>query len=90
MFNKLLVGNEKAVVGGLSAGVVALLGQVGINSQLTLKEAVYAAVTWLITHVVVYATTNTPKVQPTVVTPTVMNGVNEVAAETPPPPAPAV
>ena len=68
MFNKYLVGNEKAIVGGLGAGVVSLLGQFGVSSQLTLKEALYSVLTWIVTHVLVYHTTNTPKAPVTSVT----------------------
>lgn len=71
--SNLILGNEKAIVGGLGAGVVALLGQVGVNSQITVKEAIYAVVTWVVTHILVYVTTNSPKsISPTppVVTPT--------------------
>lgn len=61
MFSNLIVSNEKAVIGGLSAGVLTLLSQLGVNSQMTLKEAVWAVVAWVITHLAVYATTNTQK-----------------------------
>lgn len=59
MFNKLIVGNEKAVVGGLSAGVLSLVGQLGVNGQMTVKEAIYAVGAWVITHLAVYISTNT-------------------------------
>lgn len=60
MFNKLIAGREKAVIGGASAGVLALIGQLGVNGQMTLKEAIYALVTWVFTHIMVYVSTNSP------------------------------
>jgi hypothetical protein len=80
MFNK-IIGNEKAVIGGLSAGILTLLGQLGVNNQMTLKEVVYALVTWVITHVVVYSTTNTPIASP--VTPTVVQPTTQIPVNTP-------
>lgn len=62
MFNKLLAGQEKAIIGGAVAGILALLGQVGVNSQITLKEGIAAVVTWLVTHAFIWLTTNTSKV----------------------------
>lgn len=58
---KFLVGQEKAIVGAISAGLLALLSQVGINSQVTVKEGVFAGVTAVVTHVMVWLTTNTNK-----------------------------
>lgn len=83
MFSNLLIGNEKAVLGGLSAGLLALLGQLGVNGQMTLKEAIYAIVTWVITHAVVWLSTNTPKKPTTavVVKPeNPLNGVEQITA----------
>ena len=60
MIGKYVIGNEKALIGGLSAGILSLLGQFGVNNQLTLKEAAYSLAAWVVTHVAVYLTTNTP------------------------------
>lgn len=71
MISKLVVGHEKALLGGIAAGVLALLGQLGVNGQMTVKEAVYALVAWVGTHGIVYLSTNTdkplatPSVEPT-------------------------
>lgn len=56
-----ILGNEKAIIGGLSAGILSLLSSVGITGQMTVKDAAYAVATWVITHVVVYLTTNSEK-----------------------------
>ena len=76
MFSKLLIGNEKSIIGGISAGVLSLGGQVGVNGQLTLKEGAYSIVTWVITHLVIWITTNSstptppaPPVSPSLPTP---------------------
>lgn len=61
MFDNLILGNEKAVVGGLSAGLLTLLSQLGVNGQMTVKEAVYAGVSWVVTHILIYVVTNTEK-----------------------------
>lgn len=53
-----ILGNEKAIVGGLSAGILTLLSSVGITGQMTVKDAVYAVATWVLTHVVIYLTAN--------------------------------
>lgn len=90
MLNSLISGKEKAVLGGLSAGVLALLGQLGVNSNLTIKEGVYAAITWLGTHFVIWLTTNSDvvfkaelgKVETEiekVVPKSVLNGVEQLA-----------
>lgn len=76
MFNKFLVGNEKACIGGVSAAAISLLGQLGVNGQLTLKEAVYAVVTWVFTHLVVWVTTNTPKAP--ILPPTIVEPITEL------------
>lgn len=70
IFKNRIVGNEKAVVGGLTAGILSLLALVGVSGQMTVKEAVYALVTWLFTHVLVWTSTNSkiePPVEPPVV-----------------------
>lgn len=53
-----ILGNEKAITGGLSAGILTLLSSVGITGQMTVKNAVYALAAWVVTHIVVYLTTN--------------------------------
>lgn len=53
-----ILGKEKAIVGGLSAGVLTLLSAVGITGQMTVKNAVYAVAAWIVTHVVIYLTAN--------------------------------
>lgn len=70
MFNKFIVGNEKSIIGATAAGIVSLLGQVGVSGQMTLKEAIYSLVTALFTHLTVWTSTNTAKVVPTMVVPT--------------------
>lgn len=69
MLNKLIIGREKAVIGGLSAGILSLVGQLGVNGQMTLKEGIYAVATWLVTHLVIYTSTNTYTPPPTVIAP---------------------
>lgn len=59
MFNKLIIGNEKAIIGAIAAGTVSLLGQVGVSGQMTVKEAVYSLLTAAATHVTVWTSTNT-------------------------------
>lgn len=70
MLNKLITGQEKAIIGGATAGVLTLLALVGISGQMTVKEAVYALVSWLFTHALVWTATNTPKPEVLVVPPT--------------------
>jgi hypothetical protein len=62
-----VTGKEKAFLGGLGAGITALVGQVAVNQQITLKEVLYAAATWVVTHIFVYYTTNSsvPPTPPT-------------------------
>lgn len=83
MFTTLLIGNEKAILGGLSAGLLALLGQLGVNGKMTVKEAIYAVLTWLFTHAVIWLTTNSPKkeLSATPVEPA-MNGVTQLTSPT--------
>jgi hypothetical protein len=70
MITNLLIGNEKALNGGLAAGIVSLLGQVGVSGQVTVKEAAYSLATWVVAHIVIWLTTNTKKTpQPIVVAP---------------------
>lgn len=70
MFSKFIMGNEKAIIGAISAGIVSLLGQVGVSGQMTIKEVIYSLVTALFTHATVWSSTNTAKATPNVVTPT--------------------
>jgi hypothetical protein len=60
MIQKYIIGNEKAIIGGLSAGILTLVSQIGVNGQMTIKEAAYSVASWVVTHVLVYITTNTP------------------------------
>jgi hypothetical protein len=53
-----ILGKEKAIVGGLSAGILTLLSTVGITGQMTVKSAIYAVVAWVVTHVVIFLTAN--------------------------------
>lgn len=57
----LLIGNEKALIGGIVSGIMALLAQVNISGQMTTKELVTSVVTWVVTHALVWLSTNTPK-----------------------------
>lgn len=63
MFKKYILGNEKAIIGSLAAGIVSLLGQVGVNGQMTVKEAIYSVLTLVATHAAVWTSTNS-SVQP--------------------------
>lgn len=54
----LVAGKQKAVVGGLVAGVLSLLSTVGVSGDLTVKEALLAAASWVVTHGLVYLKAN--------------------------------
>lgn len=54
----LIEGKQKAVIGGVVSGVLVLLAQVGVNGDMTLKEALVALGSWAVTHVVVHQTAN--------------------------------
>lgn len=59
MISKLILGQEKAVVGGIVTALLTLLSQVGVNGQMTVHDALYALVAWIIAHFVIWLTTNT-------------------------------
>lgn len=61
-WKNLLLGNEKALVGGITAGALSLLALVGVTGNMTVKEALYALGSWVVTHATVWLTSTTPKV----------------------------
>lgn len=54
----IIEGQQKAVVGGFASGVLSLLAQVGVNGDMTVKEALVALGTWVVTHAAVWYTSN--------------------------------
>lgn len=56
-----LTGNEKAVLGGLVAALATVIVQLQQSGQLTLHEFLVALGSYVVTHVTVWLTTNTPK-----------------------------
>lgn len=56
--SQLIAGQEKAAVAGATSGILALLAQVGVNGNLTLKDAITAIIVWLVSHAAVYLTKN--------------------------------
>lgn len=63
-----ITGSEKAVLGGLTAFLVTVNVQIQQAGQLTTKEILLSVVAYILTHVTVWAATNTP--QPPVAPPT--------------------
>ena len=79
MFKKLVVGNEKAIIGGVIAALLTVLAQLGVNGNMTIKSALYALGNYVLTHTAVWVTTNTPDVPPTPPQPEPpMNGVTQL------------
>lgn len=58
LYNLLVLGKEKALVGGATAGLLSLLAQVGISGNLTVKEVVFSACNWVVAHGLVYLKRN--------------------------------
>jgi hypothetical protein len=56
--SQLILGQEKAAVAGATSGILALLAQVGVNGNLTLKDTITAVLVWLVSHTAVYLTKN--------------------------------
>ena len=68
----LVTGKEKAVLGGMVAGITTLSSQIVVNQQITLKEVVLSLVAWLLVHSTVWVTSNTsvqPPSRPIVISP---------------------
>lgn len=55
-----ITGKEKAVVGGLGAGITTLAGQLQVGGKFSVSVVAWSVAAWLATHIFVYATTNTP------------------------------
>ena len=63
-----ITGNEKAVMGGLIAGLATIIVQLQQSGQLTLHEVLVSLGAYVFTHLSVWVTTNTkPPVAPPVV-----------------------
>lgn len=60
-YKALVVGKEKAVVGGAVSGALSLLALVGITGEMTVKEVLISAVNWVLTHVAIWFKANTKK-----------------------------
>lgn len=58
LYQFVVAGNQKAIVGGLVAGVLSLLTMVNISGQMTVREALFAIGTWLVTHSLVWFKAN--------------------------------
>lgn len=69
MLTNLLIGNEKAIIGGLTSGILTLLAQVNITGQMTTKELVTSAATWGVTHLAVWLGTNSKKLPSSIASP---------------------
>jgi hypothetical protein len=54
----IIEGKQKAVVGGAVAGILTLLALVGVNGDLTVKEALVALGNLALTHFAVHQTEN--------------------------------
>lgn len=60
----LITGKEKAVLGGLVAFLTTMNVQIQQAGQLTLKEFAWSVGAYVVTHVTVWAATNTPPKTP--------------------------
>jgi hypothetical protein len=59
----IVTGKEKAIIGGLTAAATTLDVQLANSNNLTVKQVIYVVVAYILTHITVYATTNTtPKI----------------------------
>lgn len=58
IYELVVVGKQKALLGGFVAGALSLLGYVGITGDMTVKEALYAIGVWVITHGAIYFKAN--------------------------------
>lgn len=56
-----LTSNEKAIVGGLTAALITTIVQLEQSGQLTLHEFWYTIAAYVVTHITVWLTTNSPK-----------------------------
>lgn len=83
----IITGKEKAFLGGLGAGITAFAGQLSVNDRVDLKTVAWSVGAWVITHLFVYYTTNTPVVE-NVVTDATELGKVVASTETPAEPAP--
>jgi hypothetical protein len=54
----ILQGKQKAIVGGAVAGILVLLAQVGVNGDMTFKDALTTLGSWVLTHAVVWKVEN--------------------------------
>jgi hypothetical protein len=56
-----ITSNEKAVIGGVVAALFAIIVQLQQSKQLTWHDLGVAVVGYVLTHLAVWATTNSPK-----------------------------
>lgn len=64
-----ILGNEKAIIAGVTSGLLSLLAQVKITGQMTTKEVVTALVTWVFVHATTWLASNSnkpPTIPPTI------------------------
>lgn len=58
LYDLLIKGKEKAVVGFVVVAVLGALSSIGVNGDMTVKEAVNVIVTAVVTYVTVYLKRN--------------------------------
>jgi len=58
VYDALVVGQQKAVIGFLVSGIVSLCLLIGISGDMTVREAVSGLVTGLLTGISVWLKTN--------------------------------
>lgn len=58
IYGVLVYGKEKAVVSAVVSFALSLLGQVGVNGEMTVKEALTSLGISVLTHASVYYTNN--------------------------------
>jgi hypothetical protein len=58
LFLTIIEGKQKAVVAGVVTALLVLLAQVGVDGDMTVKDALTALGSWIVTHYLVWATRN--------------------------------
>ena len=59
-----ITGNEKAVIGGLVSALVTIAVQLADTPHFTWHDVLVAVGAYIVTHLTVYVTANTPKTPP--------------------------